>query len=99
VAIRRSRAQLPWRVLSAIVTGGAKCEYCGSRDDLVAHHKVPRRLGGLDLLSNLEPVCRRCHPRIEQAAFAQAEPDWQSPIPPKGAPRRTEQAPRLIRPY
>jgi 5-methylcytosine-specific restriction endonuclease McrA len=84
--------------LSAIVTAGSKCEYCGSRDDLVAHHKVPRRLGGLDLLSNLEPVCRSCHPRIEQAAFAQAEPDWQSPIA-EGALRRAGRPPRLIRPY
>jgi 5-methylcytosine-specific restriction endonuclease McrA len=82
-----------------MVTVGAKCEYCGSRDDLVAHHKVPRRLGGLDLLSNLEPVCRRCHPRIEQAAVAEAEPEWQRPIAPEGARRRTGRPPHLIRPY
>jgi hypothetical protein len=89
---------LPWPVLSAVVTGGAKCEYCGSRDDLVAHHKVPRRLGGLDLLSNLEPVCRNCHPRIEQTARAHAELVWESPVPEGSAspPRRRR---RLIRPY
>jgi 5-methylcytosine-specific restriction endonuclease McrA len=90
--------QLSWPALSAIVTGGAKCEYCGSPDGLVAHHKVPRRLGGLDLLSNLEPVCRSCHPRVEQAAFAEAELEWQRPVA-EGAPsRRSTRTPRLIRP-
>jgi 5-methylcytosine-specific restriction endonuclease McrA len=66
--------------LSAIVTGGfARCVRCGSREDLVAHHKVPRRLGGLDLLDNLEPVCRRCHPQAEQEAIAEAKLSWVRP--------------------
>jgi 5-methylcytosine-specific restriction endonuclease McrA len=76
---------------------GAKCRYCGSRDDLVAHHKIPRRLGGLDVLENLEAVCRSCHPRVERKAAAEANLVWQSPVP-EGArePRPTR---RLSRPY
>jgi 5-methylcytosine-specific restriction endonuclease McrA len=97
-AMRRSQGQLPWRTLSTIVTGGATCTYCGSRDDLIAHHKIPRRLGGLDLLSNLEPVCRSCHPGVEQTAAAHAELVWESPVP-EGAPRRPRRRPGLIRPY
>jgi HNH endonuclease len=93
-----SRAQLSWPALSAIVTSGAKCAYCGSREDLVAHHKVPRRLGGQDLLENLEPVCRSCHPGIEQEAFAEAELEWERPIP-EDSPSPARRRRRLIRPY
>ena len=94
--MKQDPAHLPWHVLSAMVTSGAACVACGSRDDLVAHHKLPRRYGGLDVPENLEPVCRSCHPRVEQEAIAQAKlvwerPDWQRP------PRRRR--PRLIPPY
>lgn len=99
--MRRAEGQpLSWSTLSALVRGGAKCARCGSRDDLVAHHKVPRRLGGPDLLSNLEPVCRPCHPVVEQQAFANAEPDWVSPeVPEHPGGRRPRRRARLIRPY
>jgi 5-methylcytosine-specific restriction endonuclease McrA len=94
--MKQDPAHLPWHVLSAMVTSGAACVACGSREDLVAHHKMPRRYGGLDVPENLEPVCRSCHPRVEQEAIAEAKlawerPDWQRP------PRRRR--PRLIRPY
>jgi 5-methylcytosine-specific restriction endonuclease McrA len=96
--MRQSPDHLPWSVLSATVTAGASCVSCGSQEDLVAHHKIPRRLGGLDVLSNLEPVCRRCHPAVEQEAVAHAEqvwerPDWPTPARPRG------RHPHLIRPY
>jgi 5-methylcytosine-specific restriction endonuclease McrA len=94
-----SRAQPSWRLLSGMVTAGARCGYCGTRDDLVAHHRVPRRLGGPDLLSNLEPVCRRCHPRVEQAAFAEAELDWVSPVEEGIGPPARRWRPPLLRPY
>jgi hypothetical protein len=81
-----------------IVTAGASCNYCGSREDLVAHHKVPRRLGGLDLVENLEPVCRSCHPRIEREAVAEAELVWERPEA-MDSNRRPRRRPRLIRPY
>jgi 5-methylcytosine-specific restriction endonuclease McrA len=95
----RSDGSLSWSALSGLVTGGiAKCAHCGSRQDLVAHHKVPRRLGGLDLIENLEPVCRSCHPRVEQEARAEAELTWERPEVPD-EPRRARQSPRLPRLY
>ena len=93
----RPDGQLPWSTLSALVTGGARCVHCGTRDDLVAHHKVPRKLGGPDLLDNLEPVCRGCHPRIEQDAAAEAKLVWERPEFER--PARPRRRARLPRPY
>ena len=89
---------LSWARLSALVTGGAVCAYCGSREDLVAHHKLPRRYGGLDLLENLEPVCRSCHPAVEREAVERAKLVWERPEWPD-RPRRPRQQPGLRRPY
>ena len=89
---------LSWTVLSDLVTGGAVCTYCGSREDLVAHHKMPRRYGGLDLLENLEPVCRSCHPSVEQEAVERAKLSWERPEWP-GRPRRPRRRPGLPRIY
>ena len=96
--MRQSNGHLSWARLSALVTGGAVCAYCGSRDDLVAHHKVPRRYGGLDLLENLEPVCRSCHPAVEQEAIERAKLIWERPESPDH-PRRRRQRPTLPRLY
>lgn len=63
---------LAWRLLSSSVCNGAKCVRCGSTRDLLAHHKVPRSYGGLDIPSNLAPVCRRCHPSAEAQAVTSA---------------------------
>ena len=80
-----------------MVTVDAECVACGSREDLVAHHRMPRRYGGLDVLENLEPVCRSCHPRVEQEAIAHAKLTWERPDwPASRRPRRPP--PRLIRP-
>ena len=95
--MKQSPDHLSWAVLSAAVTAGARCAYCGCRDDLVAHHKVPRRYGGLDRLSNLEPVCRSCHPAVEQEAIARAKQSWERPEWPRS--RRNGRRPRLLRPY
>ena len=97
--MRQSPDHPPWSALSATVTAGAACVACGSREDLVAHHKIPRRYGGLDVLENLEPVCRSCHPAVEQEAVAQAKLVWERPEWPESSRRRRERAPRLIRPY
>ena len=94
----QANGQLSWGALSALVTRGAVCAHCGSRDDLVAHHKMPRRYGGLDVLENLEPVCRSCHPRVEQEAVERAKLVWERPDRPD-APRRPRQRPVLRRPY
>ena len=95
--MRQSPDHFSWTYLSAAVTADARCAHCGSRDDLVAHHKVPRRYGGLDQLSNLEAVCRSCHPRVEQEALARAKQIWERPEWPE-RPRRLRR-PRLLRPY
>ena len=87
-----------WATLSALVTTGAACRYCGAREDLVAHHKLPRRLGGPDALENLEPVCRSCHPAVEQRAAAEAELVWERPERSEPDPRPRRPA-RLPRPY
>lgn len=89
--------QPSWSSLSAMVTAGARCAYCGTREGLVAHHRIPRKLGGPDAFENLEPVCRSCHPRIEQEARAEAELVWERPeLERDERPRRR---PRLRRPY
>ena len=96
--MRQSNGHLSWALLSALVTRGAECAHCGSRDDLVAHHKLPRRYGGLDLLENLEPVCRSCHPVVEREAVERAKLIWERPEWPD-RPRRPRQRPVLRRPY
>lgn len=80
-----------------MVTAGAACVHCGAEQDLVAHHKLPRRYGGQDLYENLEPVCRSCHPRVEQEAAAEAKLIWESPVP-EGPPEPRRRR-RLKRPY
>jgi 5-methylcytosine-specific restriction endonuclease McrA len=96
--MRQYPEHLFWTTLSAAVRSGAKCAYCGSREDLVAHHRLPRRFGGLDVVSNLEPVCRSCHPGVEQEAVEHAEQVWEQPEWPESR-RRRRQRPRLVRPY
>lgn len=96
--MRQSPDHLPWATLSALVTRGAECVKCGSDDDLVAHHKVPRRMGGLDVLENLVPVCRHCHPAVERQAVAEAKLTWERPEWPE-RPRAKRGRPRLIPPY
>jgi 5-methylcytosine-specific restriction endonuclease McrA len=96
--MRQSNGPFSWAVLSALVTRGAVCTYCGSREDLVAHHKIPRRYGGLDVLENLEPVCRSCHPAVERQAVEAAKLVWERPEWPD-RPRRPRQPPVLRRPY
>jgi 5-methylcytosine-specific restriction endonuclease McrA len=96
--MRQSPTHLSWQLLSAMVTSGASCVACGSKEDLVAHHRMPRRYGGLDVLENLEPVCRRCHPRVEQEAIAAAKLTWERPDWP-ASPRPRRPRPRLISPY
>ena len=94
----RSNGHLSWAALSDLITGGAVCAYCGSREGLVAHHKIPRRYGGLDVLENLEPVCRSCHPAVEQEAVERAKLIWERPEWPD-RPRRPRQRPVLPRLY
>jgi predicted RNase H-like nuclease (RuvC/YqgF family) len=46
-----------------------KCVYCGSEEDLQVDHKIPRKYGGSDNISNLVTACKRCN--IEKNAKLQ----------------------------
>ena len=41
-----------------------KCELCGSRRSLEAHHIIPIAFGGGDSLDNLICVCNSCHAKL-----------------------------------
>lgn len=43
---------------------GTKCINCGSEEDIAYHHIVPLSVGGTNNLSNIVPVCERCHKAI-----------------------------------
>jgi len=40
---------------------GAVCVNCGEKDNIEYHHIVPLHLGGTNRLSNIVPLCNRCH--------------------------------------
>ena len=48
-----------WRRLRAYVLfrDGGRCQKCGGKDRLEAHHVVPVSAGGLDTPSNLRTLC------------------------------------------
>lgn len=58
-----------WRELKEEIKAerGAKCDLCGSQDQLDLHHIKVCRYGGLDVKENLQLLCRRCH--VETPSF------------------------------
>ena len=40
---------------------GTVCANCGSTDNIEYHHIVPLFLGGTNSISNIVPLCNRCH--------------------------------------
>lgn len=40
---------------------GNKCLCCGSTDDLQLDHVIPLSLGGMNIISNAQPLCRHCN--------------------------------------
>ena len=40
---------------------GCKCGNCGSEENVEYHHVVPLFLGGTNELTNIVPLCHRCH--------------------------------------
>ncbi len=52
-----------WRELkeSILAERGAKCEICGSLNNLDLHHINARKNKGKDVLDNLQLLCRTCH--------------------------------------
>lgn len=52
-----------WRELKEAIKAerGAKCELCGSTDNLDLHHIIARRTKGKSVDENLQLLCRQCH--------------------------------------
>jgi len=42
-------------------TLGTSCYNCGSSESVEYHHVVPLKLGGTNRLSNIVPLCHKCH--------------------------------------
>lgn len=40
---------------------GRKCCNCGTTENIEYHHIVPLSLGGNDVVTNIVPLCHRCH--------------------------------------
>jgi len=38
-----------------------KCKYCKDTENLTIDHKIPQALGGKDIISNLQCLCKRCN--------------------------------------
>jgi hypothetical protein len=45
---------------------GKRCELCGSRADIMIHHRVAQRDGGDDSPENLQALCATCHSQQRQ---------------------------------
>jgi 5-methylcytosine-specific restriction endonuclease McrA len=48
-----------WRAIKDL--SGGLCVYCGASDPIELDHLVPKRLGGLPVVGNCLPACRRCN--------------------------------------
>ena len=53
--------RMPQRV--AVYWEGEYCDRCGSRADIMIHHRVSQVDGGDDSRENLQPLCAACHSR------------------------------------
>lgn len=49
-----------------------KCVICESEQQLHVHHKIPRKLGGVNHEDNLVTLCSSCHGVVEQADIQKA---------------------------
>ena len=43
------------------------CQQCGCPDNLIAHHIIPKNVGGEDELNNLVALCRKCHKKVHRS--------------------------------
>lgn len=51
---------------------GWKCQICTDTIGLHVHHKIPRRLGGVNHIDNLVTLCASCHGAVETADISNA---------------------------
>ena len=52
-----------WRKLRSYVLrrDGGRCQRCGGKEKLQAHHVIPASAGGLDIPSNVRILCVICY--------------------------------------
>jgi hypothetical protein len=50
-----------WASFQCFQRDGFKCQKCGSKTDLEAHHRIPISKGGNSLPENLITFCHSCH--------------------------------------
>lgn len=48
---------------------GHCCAKCGSKEELQIHHIIPISKGGTNDLTNLIPLCKKCHEKIHKFKF------------------------------
>ena len=46
------------------ISRDGKCLKCGTSENLIAHHIIPRHVNGKDELNNLATLCRSCHKKV-----------------------------------
>ncbi len=51
--------KIPYR--SILKKLDAKCEECGTKDNLSINHRTPMEAGGTNDPENLQILCRKCH--------------------------------------
>jgi len=56
------------------------CQCCGEKypagaKKLLAHHRISRKRGGLDIPANLITLCNSCHATIENVYYSKAKPN------------------------
>ena len=56
----RRKIQVPLRV-AVMIRDGNKCRHCSSTSDLCLDHIKPVSAGGLDVMENLQTLCRSCN--------------------------------------
>lgn len=52
------------KIMEKVVEEAGRCELCGSRRGLEAHHIIPTVCGGYDSEENLLCVCKSCHSKL-----------------------------------
>lgn len=58
-AVNMARKQT--QAMRKVLSEHERCELCGSKRELQAHHIIPVGLGGRDVEENILCVCAKCH--------------------------------------
>lgn len=59
-----------WKnVVFLVIARDKECKRCGSKEDLGAHHIIPRDENGSNSLDNLICLCNTCHDWVEERLY------------------------------